>query len=387
MGIGKAIRLAAISAVTLSTICGQSASAQKASVESETSDVAKMEPPKPNWFFVNNGWYNDGTSIYDAATGKMKGLVSTSHLSDLAIDPAGKYYYVSETIWSKGNRGTRQDMVSVYDSVDLKLQVEIAIPSRILVSDRKQNFLLSDDGKWGFVYEFSPASSVNIVDLTKRKFLKNVEIPGCATLIPNPVGFSALCSDGSMGTVSLASSTPQITSTAPFFSAFDDPIFENFGYDKAKKQAVFLTYSGQIYTAQMSATPTISSPFSIQVAAGYRQAESKSLDLAWYPGGRQPMALHSATGMLYVLMHTGEYWSHKKGADEIWVLDIAARKVVKRLPVKDHVVHIEITQDAAPKLFVNTDEGLGIIIDPATGKENHRIEQAGGGVIAVAVGG
>jgi methylamine dehydrogenase heavy chain len=44
----------------------------------------------------------------------MLGLVQTA-LADMAIDPAGKFYYVAETIWSKGNRGTRQDMVTVYD--------------------------------------------------------------------------------------------------------------------------------------------------------------------------------------------------------------------------------------------------------------------------------
>jgi methylamine dehydrogenase heavy chain len=274
-------------------------------------------------------------------------------------------------------------MVSVYDTVDLKLQTEITIPDRIIIGDRKQNFIISDDGKWGYIYNLSPASAVNIVDLEKRKFAKTVELPGCATLISNPgVGFSALCSDGSMATVSaLTTSKPQITRTAPFFSATDDPIFENFGYDKAKKEVVLLSYTGLVYTAKLGAAPTVSQPFSLQTAAGYRTAETKPLDLAWYPGGRQPMALHKKSGQLYVLMHMGEYWSHKEGAEEIWVLDVAAKKVVRRFPIEEKMSHIEVTQDDEPKIFINSDEGNGFILDGKTGEEHHKIVNSGGGII------
>lgn len=383
-------RLAAASAMALSAglLCwsgGAALAKDMHGLEPEESDVLKIETPKPNWFYVNGGWYVNGTTIFDAKTGKMKGMVSTSHSADLAFDPLGKYYYVSETMWSKGNRGTRQDMVSVYDTTEMKLLTEITIPDRIIISDRKQNFIVSEDGKLGFIYNLSPASSVNVVDFAKRKFLKTIEVPGCATLIPNPgIGFSALCSDGSMATVNVSSAKPAITRSASFFSATDDPIFENFGYDKTKKQAVFLTYTGQIYTAQMAATPTISKPFSIQQAAGYKPGETKPLDLAWYPGGRQPSAYHRPSGQLYVLMHMGEYWSHKQGGDEIWIVDVATQKVVKRHPIKHASGHIEVTQDAEPKIFINDEEGNGFIIDAKTGKEDHEIKSAGSGIIHVA---
>lgn len=355
-----------------------------ASVEPEEADTATMEPPSAGWFYVDGGWDANGTSIFDGQTGKMKGMVETSHLSDMAIDPAGKYYYVAESIWSKGGRGTRQDMVSVYDSTDLKLQAEIAIPERILIGGRKQTFVLSDDGKMAFVYNLSPASSVNVVDLVKRKFVRNIELPGCASLIPNPgVGFSALCSDGSLATVSLAGAKPQITRTAPFFAATENPIFDNFVYDKKKREATFLTYTGDIYTAQMSASPVVSKPFSIQAAAGIRPGETKPLDLNWYPGGGQMTALHKSSGHLYVLMHMGEYWSHKAEGTEIWVVDVAAQKVIKRVPLKDPMVNVAVSQEEKPMLFLNNRKGDGIILDGETWEEKHKIENAGGGVVTV----
>ncbi|RJG53303.1 methylamine dehydrogenase [Sphingobium terrigena] len=354
-------------------------------LEMETSDVLTITPPKPTWFFVDGGWDMPGTSIFDGETGKMKGMVETRRLADFAIDPAGKFYYVAETIWSKGDRGTRQDMVSVYDSQTLNLITEVPLPGRILIGSRKNNFIVSDDGKTAYVYDFSPVSGVNIVDLVKRKFVTAVELPGCASLMPNPgIGFSALCSDGSLATVAIKGTKADISHSAPFFSATDDPIFDNFTYDKRKKETTFLTYTGQIYQAKLGATPTISAPFSIQAAAGIRPGETKPLELNWYPGGRQPMALHRPSGHLFVLMHMGEYWSHKASGTEVWEVDLATQKVVKRRALKEPMNNIEVSQTDKPLLFMNGEEGSAIVVDVATGEEKHKIEKAGGSTITVA---
>ena len=237
---------------------------------------------------------------------------------------------------------------------------------------------------WALVYNLDPASSVNIVDLAARKFHANVELPGCASMMPNPgIGFSALCSDGSLATVNVTGKKPAITRTAPFFQATDDPIFDNYAYDLAKKQAVFLTYTGLVYTASIAAQPVVTQPFSIQAAAGLRPGDTKPLDINWMPGGRQPMALHRPSGHLFVLMHMGEMWTHKESGTEIWDVDLAAKKVVRRLPLKEPMNNIAVTQTATPLLFVDGEGRKGWIIDPVTGEKKHEIENAGGGVITV----
>lgn len=377
--VASAIALVFLSAASLGS------AAPPASVEPEQSDVATLSAPKPSWIFVARGFVMPGTAIYDTTNGKMVGMVETSLLSDMAIDPAGKYYYVSETMWTKGWRGTRQDMVTIYDSAGLKLQSEIAMPGRILIGGRKNNFVLSDDGKTAYIYNLSPASSVNVVDLARRKFVRTVELPGCASLIPNPgVGFSALCSDGTIATVATSGGKPVTTRSASFFSATDDPIFDNFAYDKAKRQAVFLTYTGQIYTATIGAAPTVSAPFSLQALAGVRAGDTKPLDINWYPGGGQPLAYHRGSGHLYVLMHMGEYWSHKAPGTEIWDLDLAAKKVIKRFTLDEPASTIEVTQEASPKVIVSGESGTVHILDTTTWAEKFKLEKAGGGVIATA---
>jgi methylamine dehydrogenase heavy chain len=379
-------KLSAATGLLLALLCGTSAARADAPAvpEAEQAETSTISPPKPGWLYVRGGWNSGGTRIFDTATGKMVGMVETSRSSDMAIDPAGKYYFVSETIWTKSDRGTRQDMISIYDSTELKLQAEVPMPGRILIDGNKHNFVLSGDGKTAYVFDLDPASSVNVVDLAKRKFVRNIELPGCADLIPNPgVGFSALCGDGTLATVAITGAKQSITHTAPFFSATGDPIFDNFAYDKGKGAAVFVSYTGLVYTAKIGATPTVDAPFSLQAAAGIRPGETKPLDVNWYPGGTQPVALHKASGHLFVLMHMGEFWTQKASGSEVWELDIAAKKVVKRIPIKDEANNIEVTQEAEPRIVLSGERGLLQILDPRTGEVKFKIENGGGGLITV----
>lgn len=385
--MGRLARVA-IGAVTMGAIgigaFGAPVVAENIVPEAEEATVNTIEPPKLGWFYVRGGWGSAGSSIFDAGTGKMLGMVSTSRDSDLAIDPAGKFYYVAETMWTKVNRGTRMDFISIYDSKTLKLVTEIPTPGRLIVGGFTTNFVLSDDGKTAYDYNFDPASSVNVIDMAKRKFVRAIELPGCASLIPNEgVGFSALCADGTLATVAVKGATQEITRSAEFFDAAADPIYSNVVFDRKKKMAVLLSYTGLVRTVAMGAAPVVSAPFSIQEAGGMRAADVKPLDIAWYPGGMQPTALHRPTGTLWVLMHKGEYWSHKEGAEEIWGLDLATKKLVKRIPVKGHPRNIEITQDEAAMIMVNGMDNNATIIDSKTGEVKHEIENAGGGLITV----
>ncbi|NLR40118.1 amine dehydrogenase large subunit [Novosphingobium sp. ERW19] len=376
--------LGSLLAGTLASVHAKPAFAETVVPEAEEPGVMTLEPPKASWFYVRGGWGSAGSSIFDAGTGKMVGMVNTSRDSDMAIDPAGKFYYVAETIWSKVNRGTRQDLVSVYDSKTLKLISEIPTPGRLIVGGFTTNFVLTDDGKTAYDYNFDPASSVNIIDMVKRKFVRAVELPGCAGMIPNPgVGFSSLCADGTIATVAIKGATQDITRTEPFFDAAADPIFSNTVYDRKKKQVVMVSYTGLIRTASIGGKVEVSAPFSIQEAGGMKPADVKPLDIAWYPGGMQPVALHRPSGTLWVLMHKGEYWSHKEGAEEIWGVDLATKKLVKRIPVEGEPGNIQITQDDAAMIMVNSYKGKALVIDSKTGEVKHEIENAGGGLITV----
>jgi methylamine dehydrogenase heavy chain len=354
----------------------------KNNLEPEEAFTHKLAPLSPRWGFIRGGWESSGTRIWDGDTGKMIGQVSTTRWSDMALDPNRRFIYVAETIWTKINRGTRQDFIALYDASTLNLVTEIPIPGRLIIGAMKNNFAISDDGKTAFVYNFSPVSSVNVVDLEKRKLAQVVELPGCGTLMPvTGVGFASLCSDGTLATVALGGKTPKITHSASFFKAAEDPVFDSYVQDRAKNEAYFLTYTGLLRTAKLGAEPAIGDAWSLQAAAGLRPGDTRPLDINWMPGGRQLMAVHRKTGMLYVLMHRGEYWTQKEGGEEIWVVDVAGRKVVRRVPLKKPAENIEITQDDKALIFLTGDEGTALVLDAATFEQKHAVERGGGGLI------
>jgi methylamine dehydrogenase heavy chain len=159
-------------------------------------------------------------------------------------------------------------------------------------------------------------------------------------------------------------------------------VYDAFNYSIAKKEAVLISYTGLIYTAKIGVKPEVAEPFSIQVAAGVRQGDTRPLDVNWFPGGRGLTAWHVASNHLYVLMHIGEYWTQKEGASEIWDVDLTAKKVVKRLPVEGKITNIGVTQGDKPKLFISNDREAAYIVDLATWTKTPKLEGLGGGIIA-----
>jgi methylamine dehydrogenase heavy chain len=353
--------------------------------ETEEADVATLPAPAPHWAYLIDGWFVGGTRIVDGDSGKIRGIVHNQALANFAIDPKGRYYYMAESIWTKGNRGTRQDLLTIYDAATLKLVTDIALPGRLLIGNRIQNLTVSADGRYAYVYNMDPASSIIVVDLEKRKYLTTVEVPGCGLAIPAPDGTThSLCSDGSMATVSYAGKGGKVSRTPVFFSAEHDPIFDNSFVDTTTGKAFFLTYSGLIYDAQLGAKPVIGEPWSLQQAADLPAGVAQPLTINWFPGGREPMAFHRESGKAYVLMHMGEFCTQKEPGTELWEVDVAARKVLRRLKLEDAVDNVVVTQGADPLLFLNTGKGKLYVFDAATFTQKHMLEEVGSGNLHVA---
>ena len=342
---------------------------------------------KPHWVFVNRGNGQDGARIFDGDTGRMVGMVNMYGQDSFAFDPLGRNFYVAQTLWTKVDRGARQDVLLGYDVHTLKLVTEVPIPGRMLIGSRTHNLVITNDGKRALIYNMQPSSSVNVVDLDKKKMEQKIELPGCATLLINPEGgFSALCSNGTLATVSM-DGKPAITRSAQFFSATEDPIFDTSILDPKTGKATFLTYSGLIIGAELGAAPKIADGWSVQAAAGMRKATYTAMDVNWMPGGRQPIAVHNASGRIYLLMHKGEYWSEYESGEEIWVLDGASHKLIGRHALPDGVagkpVNIAISQDASPLVFVSDGSGNTFVLDSTTFEKKRMMDNSGGGILYV----
>jgi methylamine dehydrogenase heavy chain len=354
--------------------------------QAEVPSVGTLDPLQPHWVFVNRGNGQDGTRIFDGDSGRMRGMVNMYGQDSFAFDPLGRNFYVAQTIWSKLDRGTRQDALLVYDVRSLKLVAEVPIPGRMLIGNRTHNLVITSDGKKALIYNMQPSSSVNVVDLDKKAFEQKIELPGCATMFTNAVnGFSALCSNGTLATVAMDGAKPAITRSAPFFSATEDPIFDTSIIDPKTGKATMLSYSGMITPVTLGATPQIGAPWSLQQAAFMRKGTYTAMDVNWMPGGRQPIAVHHASGRIFVLMHMGEYWSEYEPAEEIWVLDANTRKLIRRHALsgelKGKLVNIAVSQDSEPQLYASDGNGNTYVLDPQTMEKKRSWDNSGGGIL------
>jgi methylamine dehydrogenase heavy chain len=354
--------------------------------QAEIPSVGTLDPVQPHWVFVNRGNGQDGTRIFDGDTGKMKGMVNMYGQDSFAFDPLGRNFYVAQTIWSKLDRGTRQDMLLAYDTHTLKLAAEIPIPGRMLIGNRTHNLVITSDGKRALIYNMQPSSSVNVVDLDKHAFAQKIELPGCATMLTNTVnGFSALCSNGTMATVAMDGDKPSITRSAPFFSATEDPIFDTSILEAKTGKATLLSYSGMITPVTLGLAPRIGAPWSLQQAAFMRKGTYSPMDVNWMPGGRQPIAVHHASGRIFVLMHMGEYWSEYESAQEIWVLDGNTHKLIGRHALggdlKEKLVNIAVSQDSDPQVYASDGSGNTFVLDAQTLEKKRSMDNSGGGIL------
>jgi len=333
------------------------------------------------------GSFTGGIKVIDGDTARLEGQIQAAPAANFVIDPGNKYFYVAETMWTRINRGTRQDLLSIYDD-QLKLVDEITLPGRLISVPKSPTLDISADGKLAYVYNMQPATSVAVVDLTARKTTTVVEIPGCGMVYPwGPSAFAALCADGTLATAMKQSGKFVVRHTAKFFDAEMDPVFEESLVDRQTGRAFFISYTGLVYPAQLGETPRIDAPWSLQEAAGLPRASTLPEYLAWRPGGGRIAAYHKASGRLFVLMHAGVHWSHKQEGTEIWVFDTEAHKRLARFALSDAADLVTVTQDAEPLLFTSgggPGPGAGLsVIDPKTGQTLRGLKGASGAIAAV----
>ena len=84
-------------------------------------------------------------------------------------------------------------------------------------------------------------------------------------------------------------------------------------------------------------------------------------------GGYQPLALHEASGRLFVALHpNGREGSHKDPAAEVWVFDLASHKRLARLPVSNATA-IAVSRGERPRLFALDGLKMALATYDATG--------------------
>jgi len=105
-------------------------------VPDDAGKVASLPvTPSPHWVWVNDidlPHLVDGRAmLVDGDSGRFLGSLSTGFSFErLVISQDGKVIFSPEAYFSRGSRGTRTDVVTLYDTVHLTPLGEIPIPAK-----------------------------------------------------------------------------------------------------------------------------------------------------------------------------------------------------------------------------------------------------------------
>jgi methylamine dehydrogenase heavy chain len=334
--------------------------------------------PGPHWVWVNDVVFHhmtDGKAfLVDGDTGTMRGMLSTGFGFNGVVVPRNRSVILSpEVYFSRGTRGKRTDVVTLYDSRKLAPLAEVDIPpKRASHMPMLANSALTDDDRFLVIYNYTPAQTASVVDIKTRKFVGEIDLGGCALVYPTgPRSFFSLCGDGTALTVRL-DDTGKATAkarTAKLFDPEKDPVTEK-GV-RGGDTWHFATFAGDVVPVQTTGGGT-------KAGARWSLLDAADRKASWRPGGMQHLSLHAATGRLYSLMHVGGEWSHKDPGTEVWVYDLATRKRERRIKLAGPTTSIAITPDANPLLFAIFIGAQKVdVYDPKGGKLQRSIGEIG----------
>lgn len=326
--------------------------AQAADFTPEQVTVKPLPPASPSRLYVSDVAIShiiDGRMhIVDGDTLSYQGVVGTGFTGLVTLSPDRSEIFVATTYLSRLNRGERTDTLDIYDSRTLALRKEIIIPPKHAQALPYKGVIASSpDGRFVFIQNATPASSIAIVDRKAEKYLTEVPTPGCWGILPAQSvanRFTTICGDGTLLTITLGADGKPADEqrSAPLFDPDKDPVYSQ--TENSGDEYLFLSFNGNVLSANLGgAKATIGASWSLLDEAAKQQN--------WRPGGYQPFAWHAASARLYVAMHpNGGEGSHKNPAAEIWAFDTGTHARVARVE-GNNAVALAVSREATPKLF------------------------------------
>jgi methylamine dehydrogenase heavy chain len=334
-------------------------------------------PASKHWVWVNDFVFPhmaDGMAyLIDGDSGLYLGTLSTGYsFAHVLLSRDGKLIYSPETYFARGTRGKRTDVVTLYDSGTLAVAGEIAIPAKRSSNlPMIANAQLTDDDRFLLIYNFNPAQSVTVVDTKARKFVHEIETPGCALVYPTgPRSFFSVCGDGSLSLVALDDNgAAHQKRTAPLFDMAGDPITEK--AVRIGQVWYFVSFAGRIYPLEAGAQQAVMAP------PWWLTSEAERKD-GWRPGGLQQLAVSAQKSRLYALMHRGGVETHKDPGKDVWVFDLSTRQRVQQFRLKSLASSIQLSHDAQPLLYSIFIESTDLdVYDAGSGKLLRSVEHVG----------
>jgi len=302
-------------------------------------------------------------TVVDPDQKRILGMVPTGFAAPSTLSHDKKTIYSADIWYSRGTRGTRTDVLTAWDSSTLSPAWEVLIPNKRAESlTQRYSLKPSGDDKFVYVYNFTPSTSVTVVDTQAKAVATEISIPGC--VLNYPIGnrrFASLCGDGSLQVVTLNDQGQEtVRSRTPFF----DPNAE-----KLVERAVnvgdtyyFTTTTGTVRGVDFSGDAP-------KVLPSWSLVSDEDKKAGWAPGGWQLMAVAPKLNRLYVLMHDAhEPMKWEDPSTLIWAFDLKTQKKIATLEAPAPIWSMQATDDDKPLLLGADVEGGLQIFDLKTNK-------------------
>lgn len=355
MNIGT--RYAAVAA----TVVGLSAAAAFAELPIEHATVAELKPDNGHRLYIADKTppahaVDSKIRIIDGDDFSILGQLTNGSFGSFAISADRKTVFDATSFFSRGDHGSRTDVVEYYDTATLNLRSETILSGKRAPSNQYSVFVVeSADSKYLLVQNATPASSISIIDLASKAVLSEIPTAGCFGIYASskvPGRFSTLCGDGAALTVDFDATGKETgrKRSATLFDPDGDALF--ISGVKMGDKTIFVSFIGNVHIIDFSGdVATQETPWT------FIGAKQKAAN--WRPGGYGNFAYSPSNGQLYVGMHpNGEEGSHKTPAVEIWKVDVVKHVVTARAK-SDGANYLQVSKEAHPLLFtVNVKQGI-----------------------------
>jgi methylamine dehydrogenase heavy chain len=319
--------------------------------------VEKLPAKYPTgWAFLNYAGDRIELRNVGADSREVKAQVQARDSATLLVPDNRPEFYVADTVWSRGVRGTRTDFITIYDKETMNVAGEIVLPGtkRALITAMEGMFTFTDDQRMALVFNFTPAASVTVVDLINRKILGDIEIPGCSLIYPTGArGFSTLCSSGTLLSIKLdANGAVAGRNESKAFNPLDtDPLFTS--STQIGGVRYFPSLNGRVQPIDMKTDD-------VKILADWPLVGKEDAAEHWRPSGWQVIASDEQK-LIYVLMQpNAQEGTYKDPAAEVWVFDASAKHRIRRVRLAHPGSSIALTHGAEALMLVQSEERLDV---------------------------
>ena len=241
-------------ALLLLAQCLAASAAGELSIEVPGRVETLPHPLPDHWFWVGDPLLRR-LALIDLEDGSMRGMVSAGYGIPRSLLPRSRpELYVPDTYYSRGSRGERTDVLTIYDAVSLAPIDEVPLPpKRAFNAVPLMNATLSDDERFAAIFNLTPATSLSIVDLEARTFAGEIDTPGCSLAYGSGARrFAMLCMDGALLWVTVDDAGREVAKrrSPPFFDPEKDPVLEK--AVRWRDLWIFVSFRGQVHGVDVS---------------------------------------------------------------------------------------------------------------------------------------